>query len=441
MSSPPSSSSELENEEFGRLLDIKPDDLVALSWRIYSGLQEEPIPSSSAPIAHLVDTFYGSFNIVHILELNGDRKIVIRIPITGKSGSLEGAAGQAIESQVQTMRHIRATTTIPIPEVYHFDVTDNNELSAPYIAMAYIPGVSVAKMWFNDDESIEEKRLKILSQLAGFSCQLRELRFEAIGSLLPPLPSDSRMSSIGPCFSWEEPEEDPDNVGVISYGPFSTSDSWLEHIWAPILRNPKSHYDRACVKIIETMLPHLPQTAPHYTLTMPDFDSQNVMVDGEGNITGLIDWDNARTKPDYLGFARFPGWITRDWDPLMYGWPHSDNENSPEELNKYRQYYFDEMKTILAAIGSTDYYLTEKAHVFEALVIAMANEHHTIPICAKFVAEVMRALPEENAFKEAGWKVGQEIAVLVCLGDGELEEEAWLQLQDGLKTLMELSVS
>ncbi|KAF7307609.1 hypothetical protein MIND_00556100 [Mycena indigotica] len=438
-SSPPTSSSsdaesEDENEEFGRLLNIKSDDFLALGEKILHDILKITFTSTSE--SRIIDKCFGSFNIVHILEFDGEHKIVIRVPITGKSGSLEGVACQAIESQVQTMRHIRANTTIPIPEVYCFDGTDNNEISAPYIAMAYIPGVNVGKMWFNNDGGVEERRLKILSQLAGFSCQLGKLRFEAIGSLLPPLPSENTMSSIGPCFDWVQPEEDPDDVGVTSFGPFSTSDSWLRHSWTPTIRNPKDHYGIACSKILEAMFPHLPQTPPHYTLTMPDFDSQNVMVDDDGNVTGLIDWDNAQTMPDYLGFARFPGWITRDWDPLMYHWPHSDRENSPEELHRYRQHYFREMKTILAATGSKDYHLTEKSHIFEAFYIAIANRQHTIPICVKFVEEVIRALPEGNAFDNLDWK---PLGVLLDIAYGELEEEPWLQLQTGLERLMALS--
>jgi len=73
-------------------------------------------------------------------------------------------------------------------------------------------------------------------------------------------------------------------------------------------------------------------------------------------ITGLIDWDNAQTVPSICGFAWYPSWITRDWDPHMYGWPYMpETENSPEQLERYRQHYFDEMKTVLAAAGSQEY--------------------------------------------------------------------------------------
>ncbi|KAJ7219589.1 hypothetical protein GGX14DRAFT_390109 [Mycena pura] len=428
--SPPSSSaaaqSSLENEEFGRLLDLEPAALVALGSRVLRDVLHHA--SSSSFDARLVETFAGSFNLVHVLELDADQKMVLRVPITGKAGTLSGAARQALGSQVCTMRHIRATTTLPVPEVYHFDTTDENEISAPYVAMSFIPGTTVAKIWFEDqDGEGEKRRLRILSQLAGFAAQLRELRFPSIGSLVPG--SDSTTSSIGPCFDWVEPtgDEDADNVEVTSYGPFATTESWLRHLRA-LTKETGNRFSTRCSPAS--------QSTPR-TKTMPDFDSQNVMVDEHGTITGLVDWDHAQTLPDFLGFARYPGWITRDWDPLMYGWPViQDTENSPEELEKYRRFYVGEMKAALATTGSGDHRLTEKAHVFEALFIAVSNRSNATSICEKFVREAIRVLPEGDTVDGLDQEA---LGVLLDIGDGELDKDAWLELQKGLRMLMVLS--
>ena len=40
---------------------------------------------------------------------------------------------------------------------------------------------------------------------------------------------------------------------------------------------------------------HLPSPpSPTFVLSVPDFDSQNIMVDDQGNLTGIIDWDLAQ---------------------------------------------------------------------------------------------------------------------------------------------------
>ena len=39
------------------------------------------------------------------------------------------------------------------------------------------------------------------------------------------------------------------------------------------------------------------------------------MVDEQGNVTGLIDWNLTQTMPRCVRYARYHGWTTRDWDP------------------------------------------------------------------------------------------------------------------------------
>lgn len=42
------------------------------------------------------------------------------------------------------------------------------------------------------------------------------------------------------------------------------------------------------------------------------------LVDDDANVTAFIDWDGVDTSPSSMGFAAYPSWITRDWDPAMY---------------------------------------------------------------------------------------------------------------------------
>ena len=60
-----------------------------------------------------------------------------------------------------------------------------------------------------------------------------------------------------------------------------------------------------------------------FVLTTPDFDSQNIMIDARGNLTGIIDWDHVQTMPRCLGYCRCPEWITRDCDPVRCEYPSS----------------------------------------------------------------------------------------------------------------------
>ena len=78
-----------------------------------------------------------------------------------------------------------------------------------------------------------------------------------------------------------------------------------------------------------------------FVLCHPDLDLQNILVDNEGNVVGLIDWDGVATVPRSVGCA-YPKWITRDWNPYDYNYPdrgYGRREQPPQELNHYRQVY------------------------------------------------------------------------------------------------------
>src|SRR5208282_1877010 len=86
-----------------------------------------------------------------------------------------------------------------------------------------------------------------------------------------------------------------------------------------------------------------------------------------------------------VGYSRYPSWITRDWDPMMYGYGDSNAppENSPEELEQYRQHYSAAMRA-LRPERWLDY--TTKSHLHEAVSIAAYT-----PICT---SEIVRKIFE-----------------------------------------------
>ena len=81
--------------------------------------------------------------------------------------------------------------------------------------------------------------------------------------------------------------------------------------------------------------------ADGFYLSMPDFNCQNTFIDDNGAITALIDWDGVCAGRAVFGYARYPSWITRDWDPAMRYWGFEDYADSPEQLFRYRQAYAD----------------------------------------------------------------------------------------------------
>lgn len=68
-----------------------------------------------------------------------------------------------------------------------------------------------------------------------------------------------------------------------------------------------------------------------FVLAHPDLGIQNVLVAEDGTLQGIIDWDGICSVPRSIGNQRFPSWLSRDWDPFMYG-RNEDMERGVEPL-------------------------------------------------------------------------------------------------------------
>ena len=147
--------------------------------------------------------------------------------------------------------------------------------------------------------------------------------------------------------------------------------------------------------------PSEPET---FVLTHPDFDSQNIMIDEQGNLTGLIDWDNAQIMPRFLGYCSYPEFLMCDWHP-MYDWCPCQPKDSPEELVRYRQIYSDKMIQMLG--GEGDAIFAAKSHIFAAVEQACFDDGFRTDRMMKVVQEI---LPEKDPLQ-----------VLFSLGRSSLE--------------------
>ncbi|KAF5000860.1 hypothetical protein FGRMN_1469 [Fusarium graminum] len=311
--------SEIDAEVFGSLAAISEDALIALATR--NGSKVLHVPTDNAKLVKRID---GSYNIVHAIQLDS-MKLVIRVPATGWA-----------------IRLVRQKTEAPVPEVYDWDPTNNNEISATFICMAFLPGDPTSRVWFdqsNGPEAREELRLNIL--------------FDEIGSVTE---GEDGSFFLGPVFNW-----DKQDGGSIQIEANRTYFSTMEYLACNMRVNnlEKSLYSRSASRVLELLIRNPPDLDSHsrFALRPPDFDSQNILVDDKGNVTGIIDWDLCQTMLPHQGYARYPGWITRDWDPLMYGWPRlREYEDSPDTLRHCRDYYSRELGEFEAmdVIGDID---------------------------------------------------------------------------------------
>ena len=159
-----------------------------------------------------------------------------------------------------------------------------------------------------------------------------------------------------------------------------------------------------------------------FVLSHPDFDIQNVLVSKEdGRLRGLIDWDGIAVVPRYLGNARYPSWLTRDWDPAKYSFPEETEdpdetvmEDSPEELAFYRAMYEEMMLQAEGGHNHSVEILTKNSLVFGNLAIAAEDPASMAGIVGQIYRKAMEQEKVRTETKDkinySLWEVGNALA-------------------------------
>src|SRR2546423_4061831 len=238
---------------------------------------------------------------------------------------------RAMESEVATMKFVAANTNIPVPQVYTYDTSSANPFGAPFMLMKGI------EAWQPDwTELSKTVREKIIQQLAGLKLELGKVRFDKIGYL--------RTDATGASFI------DSFVVGDELVGPFHTAfdyyNYFAESAWHDRLEQKypdENARNKACFLpwLSRTLCPFVPQSTflQHgFPLSHTDFGPHNLLVDDEGNVKAVIDWNSAQTIP-WESFCRFPGLLEVQWPRR-----HKYSERVWEQLMNEQEYYLKALK-------------------------------------------------------------------------------------------------
>lgn len=366
---------------FGPLVNIQDEDLVKLAIRIRKDILKKD--TSEGKLLQRID---GEYNLIHILQLD-DFKLVIRVSATGHGPGLTSNATNALKATVGTLRFLEKKTTIPVPRVYDFDTTKDNEIKAPYICMSFIEGESLQKAWHDVSREVplEERRLKVLTSIAEATAQLAPFKFDKIGSFIE---SKDGEFTIGPSYQLSC---DVDGVVIaLPVGPYeSWSDYLKEHLEPSEMSEANDFWAKGKMKMIKAMLSYMPcaDDTDGFVLSLPDTENSNFLVDSQGNLTGIIDWDGALVLPACIGYGSYPSFIMRDWDPIWYQLPALHLEASiPIKPENYRASYNTAMKTALN--GHEDWKWVAKSHIRQAVFLAAIDENCRRDVCRRFIEEV-----------------------------------------------------
>ena len=283
-----------------------------------------------------------------------------------------------MESEYQTMRYIRSNTTMPLPEVYYWQ-TEADEAGAAFALMEYLPGRPLYQVW---KESLNEKiRLRVLRNIANYTSQLQFVHFDKLGVL--NFHDDGSVHGVDGqiAFVGNAETETPWDGGTKAGRPYKTYHEKLFETWDDCSGLHKS--GQADMVILRKAVESIPaELLPEGTnpLDMADLDSQNILVDDDGNVTGLIDWDSSGPFPAVLGCARYPPWLMEDWGP-WYDYdadaeaaesPYMDP--SPDEMNCYRRCYATAFAKYSRGVEEYDPRMTHVSHLLWAIEVAIKHD-------------------------------------------------------------------
>ncbi|QDS70740.1 hypothetical protein FKW77_003336 [Venturia effusa] len=382
----------------------------------------------------VLERLEGSYNCAFVMQFSEGAKFVIRVPAAGRPGRWTETDADALRSQVLTMAYIRRHTNLPIPDPLFFSTSlDVEGFGYPFIISQYLPGKQVSEVWgvgIDYDSDLERKRQNILRSLAKIMSRLQNLSFSASGALYFQHNLDDDPQ-VGPRVMVDEsgyPDRLPYYEPTYNDTP-SHLRSRLELWWEQTKINvgyelspfsPEAMEANGKYEILKMAIDSISQPESldghheqieSFVLTPPDFDCQNILVDDDGNVTGLLDWDGVHTVPHFAGFAALPLWLTRDFTDARWEW---DGElgSSDWDLARYRRcyagYMYDAMK------GQGDCKFTAKSHLFQLLQFGCERENKMSWIAVRNFLNPILGRTELRAYvtkvgnSAYGWQRGEE---------------------------------
>lgn len=282
-------------------------------------------------------------------------------------------------SKPATIDFVREYTNILLPKAIKYDCNFNNDLVFEWIIQDLVPGKTLEETWHQTRWLHKELLVrKVITYLSA----LFKRRFERMGSLyttngLMRVPLYEPVDNIRvrnsryhlgeivsyPFFSGNRLTYN------ISRGPFKSSREWLVARLQFIINdsdNPPKNADEddldtaQCVKVLAlrllAIMPKVfPETDPEndtvFVLHNHDLHMGNILLNSDGNLSGIVDWECIYTSPLWLAcqLPKFLQGRTRHEVPTAED--YSQTKDYEERLQDYettrlRQFFFEEMERV-----------------------------------------------------------------------------------------------
>ncbi|KAL4903637.1 hypothetical protein BDW74DRAFT_155878 [Aspergillus multicolor] len=388
--------------------------------------QDNGQAASATDCEVLPHPIFGSNHILFEIEFTDGASWLLKVPSNGYPDNFDETSARELRSEALMLRLVKHETTIPVPEVYDFSDSCDNELGCPFILMEYVDGRNVIDAWFDKSISLElqeQHREQILRDLAKALVQLNKFTFCQAGTPLfnpdgslsgevgpfTAVDDDAKWRSVSKRKSDEADKSNDDHVSSVLFevAPFSDLRPALTYKLDQRAPSSSDAEEQGLYKMLNLFIDLAVQECQNQTqqsggnsfvLARPHIGIQDVLVSEEdGSLLALLHWGSVLSEPQCMaGNESYPNWLTRDWDPVVYSYcEHPDHvepnykENSPSELAAYR----GKWRELVSGLSDNPL-ATKLAHdslVLHNLGIAAERCFFTRPIIARIFEETRKA--------------------------------------------------
>ena len=389
----------------------------------------------------------GSFNICFELLFDDDIRWVIRIPSTGTKEKWAAISARALENEARTMMLLKKWSTIPLPEVFDFSATPDNNLGCPYILMSFVHGKPAHELWFGYDTGLhtaaenEICRRRMLRDVASAMKELGKFTFPKGGFL--EFCDDGRVTGVGP-------------MRMINYKVMNSNTMDDYYFEAGPFTDPEDQYlaglkmsGEVCpsIGLLKKLLRCVPENAEdedEFELAHPDLDLQNIIVAEDGTVQAIIDWDGVAAVPMSIGSRKYPIWLTQDWEFYARGWEDAPTESTPAHkawkhhdavLKGYRELYqqfIDEAHPELEipAVGR------DSAQALTRWSLVAGVVHTAAMVPRERIEMLMGLVDKLNDVAAEGVELDY-YKLAFAIEDGELDDRMLDDIHDAFSSLLE----
>ncbi|KAJ4386803.1 hypothetical protein N0V93_009701 [Gnomoniopsis smithogilvyi] len=326
----------------------------------------------------------GLFNKLYLISTSADPVLMrVSLPVHPRHKTL---------GEVATLQWVRDNTDIPVPKVIAFQDTNENEIGFEWMLMNLMPGKPAYRRWrtmsMTQKVAFTERIAEYQAQL--FRCGDPDTTFRNIGTLEADF--DNEIGGVPKTFTPGQMISHEFFMGDhihydVPRGPFRSSHDWLSaelnlviHEQTTALEKADNEQDKedaeeilGPAKQLLALLPQIfpaTQDSPEVTVIYhDDLNLNNILVDDEGNITAVVDWECVSALPLWMS-VQMPKFLIdggeggREDEPIREN--YADETPPAPEDNSCADGLDDEGKTDLYWIHLMEYEVTQLQKVYNA---------------------------------------------------------------------------